>query len=224
MKTIIIKPKRNSSEELTRCIAWFVLLISPLPLTAQLINDNQTIFHLILFITGWCCWTFTEYCMHRFADHGEQYQRDDKPEKLHHHHHSHPTEIAISPLHRTVLLILCAALVSLAVWLDDYFTLFPGFVMGFTGYTFIHWFLHHKISARIFPELHRFHIHHHCKHPDKCFGVTLTWWDHLFGTVPMNEKKISNRILEFYYKKEKKIISLNNIMDEKTQLTEKQSA
>ena len=24
----------------------------------------------------------------------------------------------------------------------------------------------------------------------------------MFGTVPMNEKKISNRILEFYYKKE----------------------
>lgn len=228
MKTITIQPTKNSTTEIIRCTVWFVLLIGPLLLTAHLADDNKTIFHLLLFLTGWSCWTFTEYCMHRFADHGEQYQKGDKPEKLHHYHHHHPTEIAISPLQRTGLLMLCALLITLSIWLDDYFTLIPGFVMGFTSYTFIHWFLHHKLSARIFPELHRFHIHHHCKHPDKCFGVTVTWWDHLFGTIPINHTEITERILAFYYKKEKdpeaKVVYLNNSIDAKDQETEKQSA
>ena len=215
MKTITIKPEKNPSTELAQCTAWFVLLVSPLPLMAYLINGNKTIFHLLLFFAGWSCWTFTEYCMHRFNDHGEQYKNGEKPEKLHHYHHKHPTEIAISSLHRIGLLILCTVLMSLAIWLNGYFTLLPGFVMGFTSYTFMHLFLHHKLSARLFPELNRFHIHHHCKHPDKCFGITITWWDHLFGTLPANEKKISNRILEFYYKKEKKAErgELNNFDD-----------
>ena len=226
MKTRIIKPAKDQTPEIVRCTGWFVLLICPLPLIPIMTGDNRFVFHMALLFTGWCCWTFTEYCIHRFKDHGESYMAGEGHESMHHLHHKHPTEIAISPLHRAGLLILCGVLMLLALWFDDYFTLIPGFVMGFTGYTFMHWFLHHKLSARLFPELHRFHIHHHCKHPDKCFGITITWWDHLFGTVPKVNTEITERIRSFYYKREKevkRVISLNNIMDEKIQLNEKQS-
>jgi len=49
-----------------------------------------------------------------------------------------------------------------------------------------------------------YHIVHHCKEPDTCFGSSTTWWDRVFGTTPHKTKGISERILAFYYKKEKK--------------------
>ncbi len=228
MKKLSIKNEKSVVAEFALCILWFAALVSPLPVLAGMFAENRIIFHGLLLLSGWLAWTFTEYCMHRFEDHGEHTKDGSKPEKLHHHHHKHPTEIAISPLHRIGLIALCAGLIFLAVWLNNWVTVIPGLVIGFTSYTFVHWFLHHKISASIFPELHRFHIHHHCKHPDKCFGITVTWWDHLFGTVPVKNTEITERILTFYYKKEKKpekkIISLNNIIDEKIRYTGKQSA
>lgn len=190
---------------LLNCIAWFAMFIFPLLLMTIWFIEKGPVFHLLLFFSGWLCWTFTEYCIHRFEDHGASCQRGEKPEKIHHYHHRHPTEIAITPLHRAGLLLLCAVLIICAAWWNNYFTLVPGFVTGFTIYTFTHWFLHLKMSARIFPELHRFHIHHHCKHPDKCFGITVTWWDHLFGTIPLNNTIITDRIRTFYYKKENKV-------------------
>lgn len=224
MKVLSLHIPKNLRNDLIQCIAWFILLVSPLFIFTMATTSHRVIFHLLLLILGWLCWTITEYCVHRFADHGEPTHLGEKKERLHHYHHKHPTELAISPLHRAGLFILCSGLILFAIWFDNYFTMLPGFILGFTSYTFTHWLLHHKISARLFPQLHRFHIHHHCKHPDKCFGVTVTWWDHLFGTVPKNEKKISDRILGFYYKKGKKTVSLNNMMDEKIQLTKKQSA
>ncbi|MCW3117201.1 MAG: fatty acid hydroxylase, partial [Chitinophagaceae bacterium] len=93
-------------------------------------------------------------------------------------------------------------LVFLSVFLDNYFTLVDGFVTGFTCYSFMHIMLHMKWSGKLFPQLHEFHIHHHCKYPDKCFGITFTWWDHLFGTIPLKDAAITERIRAFYYKNE----------------------
>lgn len=224
MKKHLNKHIKNSGE-INKCIYWLILLIGPFPAVAMIMRDNRTFYHLFLLLTGWLCWTFTEYCMHRFRDHGESYTDRAVHESLHHLHHRHPTELRITAIHRSILFVLCAMAISLAIWMNNFLTILPGFVLGITSYAFTHWFLHHKISAKIFPELHRFHIHHHCKHPDKCFGVTVTWWDHLFGTVPKEDTEITERVRTFYYKKEKKkIISLNNIMDEKIQVNEKRSA
>jgi sterol desaturase/sphingolipid hydroxylase (fatty acid hydroxylase superfamily) len=53
----------------------------------------------------------------------------------------------------------------------------------------------------VFPRLVRYHIIHHLKQPDRCFGISIIWWDKLFGTAPSNDIKISGRILDFYYAK-----------------------
>ncbi|HYM93571.1 MAG TPA: sterol desaturase family protein [Chitinophagaceae bacterium] len=226
MKTLTIYQKKSSLQELMQCFAWFASIISPLVLLATRISEHRIYFHFLLLFAGWLSWTFTEYCQHRFDSHGINTKDTAWQVKLHQHHHRNPTEIIIKKIHRIALFILSITLVCLSVWLNNYFTFLTGYLLGFSGYTFMHWFLHRKISARLFPEIRRFHIYHHCKYPDKCFGVTVSWWDHLLGTVPDNNLTISDRILAFYYKKEKtkKTFSLNQFTDEKNQFTEKQSA
>lgn len=183
----------------------FILFFIPLLLFAVIIRVYTIYFHLLLLFSGWFAWTFTEYCHHRFHSHATVIKREAGIMALHHYHHHHPGQIRITGLQRMILTVLSLAFVGLSIWLDNYFTLFAGYFLGFTGYTFMHWFLHSKASAQVFPVLHQFHIHHHCKHPDKCFGVSVPWWDYLFKTIPAQDDVISSRILTFYYKKEELI-------------------
>jgi dihydroceramide fatty acyl 2-hydroxylase len=205
-------------------ILFLVLLLSPLVFIAATFRENYFVFHSLLLITGGLGWTATEYYFHRFIMHNDDHSKGIAKALNHTHHHTDPADIRITTPHRIMMIAGSILLIGFSIWFNNYFTLFCGYFVGFTVFCLMHVVLHHSWSKKLFPQLHRFHIHHHCKHPDKCFGVTLTWWDHLFGTVPMNEKNISNRILEFYYKKEKKIISLSNLLDEKTQITGKQTA
>ena len=33
----------------------------------------------------------------------------------------------------------------------------------------------------------------------ECFGITVTWWDNLFGSVLENPEKIPPRIIDFFF-------------------------
>jgi sterol desaturase/sphingolipid hydroxylase (fatty acid hydroxylase superfamily) len=201
MNTVIIQQQKNQTVGFVQALAFFMLLFFLLLAPAVLIKTNRVYFHLLLLFNGWLTWTFTEYCQHRFHSHAVATRHQNGLITLHQYHHHHPTDIKISPLLRMTLFTLSVLFICLAIRLNNYFTLFAGYFLGFTGYTFMHWFLHIKVSARIFPVLHRFHIHHHCKYPDHCFGVSVPWWDQLFKTVPQKDAVISDRILTFYYKK-----------------------
>lgn len=196
--------KLNTVPEITKLnsFIWFISLMLPLLYFISRAGYHLFWFHAGLFSIGWISWTYTEYFFHRFIMH-----ETGKKTKIgillnHSHHHHDPHDIRVSGTHRLLMVIGSMILVSLAILLNNYFTLFCGYFFGFTFYSMLHLFLHYQWSAKVFPQLHRFHIHHHCKHPDKCFGVTVTWWDHLFGTVPMFNTEISGKVLAFYYKKE----------------------
>lgn len=70
---------------------------------------------------------------------------------------------------------------------------------GSAAFCYIHYLLHHKWTRKIMPSHHRFHVYHHCRLTDKCFGVSVTWWDHLFFTAPPKKTQIADRVLDFYY-------------------------
>lgn len=207
---------------------WFVLLMMPMIILASAVRGNYFLFHSLLLFAGGLAWTNTEYFFHRFVMHDSDSSKGMAKLLSHKHHHTEPADIRITTPHRILMTTGSIVLIGLSIWLNNYFTLLCGYFAGFTAFCLIHVVLHHTWSKKIFPHLHSVHILHHCKHSNKYFGVTLTWWDHLFGTIPANEKKISNRILEFYYKKEndhnKKIISLNSILDEKIDFGEKRPA
>lgn len=181
----------------------FLLFLAPMIMITYAVKQvTPQVAYFMLLFSGWFTWTFIEYFNHRFRMHGSGDPSKVIGYQLHIMHHHHPTEIKITGTQRFFLFVGNIILIVLCVIYKNWIIFFTGFYSGFVIYTLFHWFLHRKISAKLFPETHRFHIHHHCKHPDKCFGVTVTWWDHIFDTVPHDEKEITDRIKAFYYKQE----------------------
>jgi 4-hydroxysphinganine ceramide fatty acyl 2-hydroxylase len=117
--------------------------------------------------------------------------------QIHVHHHSHPTEWVVTNFHRIGMIAVLVVLILIANYLDNYFTFF-GFCFGIEGYFVVHELIHLRIGQKVFRKLVRYHIYHHCKYTETCFGVTVPWWDDIFKTVP-KAPKITQRIIDFYF-------------------------
>lgn len=200
MKKFIKKSHYLHQETLMTASLYLLVLLPLLIIDFSIIKTKLWLGCFLMLFTGWLTWTFIEYFNHRFRMHGT-----GDPSKVigydrHILHHHHPTEIKITGVQRLLLFIGNILLITLCIIYKNWVFLFTGFYSGFAIYSLMHWFLHRRVSAKIFPEVHEFHIHHHCKHPDKCFGVTVTWWDHLFDTIPHQQKEITEKIKKFYYK------------------------
>lgn len=191
-------------------IILYALMASILLSLPFVINKGNPIFHSVLIFSGWIIWSLSEYLAHRFWMHPTL--KNEKPESPFNHlyHHKHPTEIKVTRLHRFSALIVAFFLLMASVKLNNYFTLFTGYYLGFVLYNFLHYWLHQEWTAHWLPSLHKSHIHHHCKFPDKCFGVSTTIWDQLFNTCSPRNAIISNRIRLFYFNKNT-VKSVNSI-------------
>jgi hypothetical protein len=156
------------------------------------------LFHAFLLTMGWLTWTFLEYMLHRFWQHRETAAHKRFMLQSHQNHHLHPTEIRITAWQRLYMLLILMACCMLAAYLNNYFTYVTGLFVGLAGYMYLHKFLHTKQASRVFKRLFRYHLYHHCKYPDTCFGISTTIWDDLLGTVPSKTTTISPRVLAFY--------------------------
>lgn len=181
-------------------ISLCIFATSPFILLAYLLRNASWAFHLLLFAGGWLLWTWVEYHVHRFLMHPKNDNRKTGTSRTHQHHHKQPSELEVTLLYRILLFIFNCGVVTIAHRLNNYFTFFAGFSWGSAAFCYIHYLLHCKWTRRFMPHHHRFHIYHHCKYTNKCFGVSVSWWDHFFGTVPEKNKEISERIIAFYYK------------------------
>jgi len=182
-----------------KCIGIFLLVTSPVLLAAVLFSRSQVTFFVFNFLTGLLVWTYFEYHIHRFLTHSKKSNSDQLVYQRHKHHHKHPTEIKVTGKQRMILMLASAALFALAVFWNSYFTIFTGLGIGFAYSFFSHWILHQAWSKKVFPNLHQYHIHHHCKYPDRCFGFSTIFWDVVFRTTPPKNAVISERIIQFYY-------------------------
>ncbi len=135
----------------------------------------------VLAAIGLAAWTLIEYAMHRFVLHGLQ------PFKgWHALHHERPTALIASP---TILsaglifaLVFLPALGLAGGWKAGALTL--GVLIGYLGYAVTHHATHHwNIDNAWLKRRKRAHaLHHHLAHP-AYFGVTGTFWDHVFGSA-----------------------------------------
>jgi hypothetical protein len=181
-----------------KCVISYMAMLLPIMAIISIIRHSfPFVFHALLFLTGWCTWTFIEYILHRFWMHDKS--SNSAMAQTHHHHHTHPTEIIVTNMQRLIMLVVVVILFLIAGRLDDYFTGVVGLFFGIEGYFMMHQFLHLKISQRIFKKLVRYHIYHHCKYPNTCYGVSVPWWDDIFKTVPTSPK-LTQRIIDFYFK------------------------
>lgn len=191
--------KAISSRQQLKCFSIFLLIVLPLLSTTIFLVKNPVLFFIFNFLPGLLGWTYLEYHLHRFWTHNKSANATREAFKRHVHHHKHPTEIKVTTAQRTILLSVSILLFSLSIKWNNYFTVPVAFIIGFSYSFFSHWILHQGWSVKIFPRLHRFHIHHHCKYPDLCFGFSTIFWDLIFQTAPPKDAVITERIIQFYY-------------------------
>ncbi|MGV3657396.1 MAG: sterol desaturase family protein [Chitinophagaceae bacterium] len=181
-----------------KCVAVFCMLLLPLLASALLLQSySALLFQALLLLAGWLTWTFAEYILHRFWMHRKAAAAASQMVQSHNHHHSHPTEIKVTATQRLLMLALLVLLSAISYYLQNYFTFFTGFCFGVVGYYTMHKIIHQAWAARVFPRLFRYHIYHHCKYPNSCFGISVPWWDDVFHSVPKNPQ-ITDRIVAFY--------------------------
>lgn len=214
-KTKSISVATNEPVSKPICMAVFIITILPGVLILPFLKNSQlNLFHCVLFALGWFTWTFIEYVWHRFYTHTKKEERKNKVYDNHLYHHTHPAEIKITAKQRAMMVLISAALITISVILNNYFTFIAGLWMGINCFFLIHYSLHQQWAPKIFPGLVRFHMIHHCKNPDSCFCFSLTFWDTLFNTSPPDKLTISPRIIDFYFgERPNNIVAINKIVD-----------
>ncbi|MFN8300595.1 MAG: sterol desaturase family protein [Chitinophagales bacterium] len=149
---------------------------------------------LPLIVLGLAVWTFTEYNLHRFVFHwcppGEIGKRIHF--MFHGVHHDYPRDskrlvmVPAVSLPLAVLFYFTFSLILGKLYVEPFFV---GFVTGYLFYDMTHYALHHaNFKSKFWLELKQHHMIHHYSDPDNGFGVSTTFWDHVYRTT-FNRKK-----------------------------------
>ena len=185
-------------ESLTRTslkqnIFVFGLVVVLLVYNALFVKNIPIYTFLGLFILALFFWTFSEYILHRYLFH---WINENKYVQrfhfiMHGSHHLYPRDmerllmppvpglIMASILFGVFYLIFSLLGIPMYTW-----AFFPGFFLGYLLYSVLHRATHIQKPPKRFKYLWRHHSLHHYKYPDKAFGVSNTFWDRVFGTMP----------------------------------------
>jgi sterol desaturase/sphingolipid hydroxylase (fatty acid hydroxylase superfamily) len=146
-------------------------------------------YQIYLFISGLITWTLAEYLIHRFVFHWTSQRKFLKVVHyaLHGHHHDNPTDknhLFMPPIPVVLLVILLFSFFFMLMGRVAYF-FFPGFEMGYLIYSMIHYSVHLKpYSKGIMKKLWIHHGKHHYENSSARYGVSNTFWDYIFQTLP----------------------------------------
>jgi sterol desaturase/sphingolipid hydroxylase (fatty acid hydroxylase superfamily) len=196
---------RLKSNELVYCLVIFGQIFLTFLVIATAARQLTPLFFSLLFFDGFLAATYLEYHHHRFMSHKKAYDQDSFVFNRHRNHHVHPGDIRVTMQQRITMVLICCIVIMAALYLNNYFTLLAGFIFG-ASYSFLsHWMLHQPWVKKLFPRLLRFHIYHHSKSPNTCFGVSCPWWDILFDTVPPRELPLTNKIIDLYFTKDRMV-------------------
>jgi len=163
---------------------------------------------ILTFIAGMFFWTFFEYLMHRFVFHfiAESPRAQKFIYILHGNHHEYPRDRERLFMPPVPSLILATAIFSLMYigmgWNVAMF--FPGFLLGYLMYGTMHYAIHAwNPPYKWMKPLWRNHHLHHYKNEHKGFGVSITLWDHVFGTMfdLKHEKEDKEKVSELIFDK-----------------------
>jgi sterol desaturase/sphingolipid hydroxylase (fatty acid hydroxylase superfamily) len=120
-----------------------------------------------LFAGGAVAWTLSEYVVHRFVLH-------NLTPTQHALHHANPDELVLTVFWQ---IWVCFALVySIAGG-----AFLAGALIAYAWYLFAHHCAHHRPGNLPLPLLKHHRSHH--RFATRNYGVSTTFWDHVFGTV-----------------------------------------
>ena len=141
-----------------------------------------------LLLGGYLFWTLTEYWMHRLVFHFE-------PEEglgarlhwmmhgVHHDHPNDPLRLVMPPSVSVPLATAFVALFVLVLGTPMGWTFGAGFLSGYLAYDMTHYYVHHRRPrTRLGRLLRELHMRHHFQDDTRGFGVSVPFWDWVFGT------------------------------------------
>ncbi|KAM7530384.1 hypothetical protein LguiB_033794 [Lonicera macranthoides] len=148
-------------------------------------------------VGGIFMWTLLEYTLHRFLFHIKttSYWGNTFHYLIHGCHHKHPMDglrLVFPPLATAILLVPLWNLIKLLAPQAIAPALLAGGLFGYVMYDCTHYYLHHaKPSKGYSYNLKRYHMNHHFRVHSKGFGITSSFWDKVFRTLPpkFGEKK-----------------------------------
>lgn len=143
------------------------------------------------FVVGVIGWTFFEYGMHRWIYHGTYKNKSVREfiESFHIYHHRNIKDERV--LTAGVLMIVPLAAISLMPFYflfellssTGFFPYAIGFIGAYGFYEWVHFLIHKLPNPQGYLKwISRYHMHHHDRRWDRCFGNTSSLWDHLLGT------------------------------------------
>ena len=141
-----------------------------------------------LFVAGYFLWSFTEYVFHRWMYHMGLPLTVEGHQK----HHDDPTAYIAMPFVVTPILFLpIHAVGGVYFHIAGWSSVMAGWFGGYTVYSFAHHALHHYKMP--FAWLRHLQIQHRVHHalPDMNYGVTMRFWDRVFGTEFIKEAHVA---------------------------------
>lgn len=134
-----------------------------------------------LFVLGGLLWTLFEYFVHGILSH--RYHTPVTP--MHWGHHQQLEHVFTPPIAWLPVSLLIS---SLFVFIFGWFagsSLSVGMLCGFAYYEYCHWRIHFRPPASARQTLLRdHHLAHHFRNPKAYFGVSVIFWDKVFGSRP----------------------------------------
>ena len=132
------------------------------------------------YVLGLGTWSLTEYIFHRWIYHLEW----GIFAHGHDRHHENPRAYVAMPWFVTpILFIPPQLLVATYFGVRGFSTFLAGWFGGFIVYSFLHHSLHHyNLRFGWYRRLQSQHRIHHA-FPDTNFGVSMQYWDRVFGTA-----------------------------------------
>jgi len=178
---------------LTQNIIVYGSVIAFLVYYAIAVRGIDTLEFIGLFIFALFSWTLAEYLLHRYLFHWISENKFVKRFHfiMHGSHHLYPrdTERLLMPpapglIMATLLFLIFYGIFSLLGISNYTWGFFPGFFLGYLLYSFLHRATHVSKPPKRFKYLWKHHSLHHYKYPNKAYGVSSPFWDHVFGTMP----------------------------------------
>lgn len=163
------------------------LIFPPVVIVATLMafrgpTPPQPMVWLVVYVTGVFGWTLLEYLLHRGLFHHAPILS-----AIHERHHRSPNDLIGTPAWASVLIGMIA--VASPAWAALGFDLgtaaTAGLVTGYLWYVFVHYATHHwqpRRGSYLYRARMR-HAQHHHRSDDGNFGVSTSFWDHVFGTA-----------------------------------------
>jgi len=154
-----------------------------------------------LFVFALFFWTLVEYLLHRYVFHwiSENKFVQRFHFVMHGSHHLYPRDkerLLMPPVPGLImasfLFVIFYAIFSLLSIAEYTWAFFPGFFLGYLLYSFLHRATHVAKPPKRFKQIWRHHSLHHYKYPDKAFGVSTSFWDRVFGTMPPKDQSVQS--------------------------------